>query len=313
MVFKVKSPANSNIKMVDDFILPFQIDKADITGRVIRSQKAISKILNRHNYQPPVAHLLGEALLLVALLGSGMKLQHRLILQIKGDGALPLLVADYYADGSMRGYVECNQPLYDKWTGGETINPFLLIGKGHLAITIDNGAETRPYQGIVPLEGESLANAVLAYMESSDQILSSLKLVIQQRDYNGTKNWFGAAMLLQKLGTSAQIIKDEMHEHNSHEKWIHIKALFHTLSDQELLDDELSVDRLLLRLFHEDGVRIFPDSAVKFECKCDRSRLEAVLKHSNKDDLKQMADDNDMLEVDCQFCQNKYQFFLKDL
>jgi molecular chaperone Hsp33 len=313
MVFEIKPPANSNIKMVDDFILPFKIHKADIVGRVIRSQKEISKILNRHNYQPPVAQLLGEALLLVALLGSGIKLKHRLILQIKGDGALPLLVADYYADGSLRGYVECNQLLYDKWTGGEQVNPFLLIGKGHLAIIIDHGAETKPYQGIVPLEGDSLANAVLAYIKGSDQILSSLKLVIQQRDYNGTKNWFGAAMLLQKLGTSAEKIKDEEHEQNSQERWLHIKALFHTLSEQELLDDELSVDKLLFRLFHEDGVRIFPENAIRFECKCDRSRLEAVFKNSNIDDLKEMADENGMLEADCQFCQNKYQFFLKDL
>jgi molecular chaperone Hsp33 len=313
MVSEINMPENPNIKMIDDFILPFQIDKADIVGRVIRSQKSISRILTRHNYDKPVAQLLGEALLLVTLLGSGMKLKHRIILQIKGDGALPMLVADYYADGSLRGYVECDDALYEKWTGGDSVNPFLLIGKGHLAITIDHGDNTRPYQGIVPLEGESLANAVLAYIEGSDQILSSLKLIIQQKDYNGIKQWYGAAMLIQKLGTSGEALKGDDNNPEKDEKWTHIKALFHTLSDDELLDNDLPVDRLLFRLFHEDGVRVFDKKDIKFDCKCDKERLEAVLKHSKKEDLKEMADENGMLEVDCQFCQNKYQFFLKDL
>ncbi|MFT6083823.1 MAG: molecular chaperone Hsp33 [Alphaproteobacteria bacterium] len=313
MVSEINMPENPNIKMIDDFILPFQIDKADIVGRVIRSQKSISRILTRHNYDKPVAQLLGEALLLVTLLGSGMKLKHRIILQIKGDGALPMLVADYYADGSLRGYVECDDALYKKWTGGDSVNPFLLIGKGHLAITIDHGDNTRPYQGIVPLEGESLANAVLAYIEGSDQILSSLKLIIQQKDYNGIKQWYGAAMLIQKLGTSGEALKGDDNNPEKDEKWTHIKALFHTLSDDELLDNDLPVDRLLFRLFHEDGVRVFDEKDIKFDCKCDKERLEAVLKHSKKEDLKEMADENGMLEVDCQFCQNKYQFFLKDL
>jgi len=312
-ISNLNQPANSNIKAVDDFILPFQLDKADVFGRVVRSQRSISTILTRHNYQPEVAQLLGEALLLVALLGSGMKLKHRIILQIKGDGALPLLVADYYADGSLRGYVECNDALYQKWTGGDKVNPFLLIGKGHLAITIDNGDNTKPYQGIVPLEGESLANAVLSYIEGSDQILSSLKLIIQQKEYNGVLQWYGAAMLIQKLGNSGEDLKSETHDQNHQDKWAHIKALFHTLSDEELLDGNLAADRLLYRLFHEDGVRVFENSQINFDCKCERQKLESVLKHSNIEDLKEMADSNGMLEADCQFCQNKYQFFLKDL
>jgi redox-regulated HSP33 family molecular chaperone len=118
MVSKINTPANSNIYSTQDAVVPFQIDTAHITGRMIRCQKSISRILNQHNYPVPVARLLGEALLLVALLGSGMKLKHRMILQIKGDGALPLLVADYYADGSMRGYVECKDDLYQKLAEG---------------------------------------------------------------------------------------------------------------------------------------------------------------------------------------------------
>lgn len=315
MVSEINPPANSNIQSVNDCVIPFQIDKAHITGRMIRCQKSISRILNQHNYPTPVARLLGEALLLVALLGSGMKLKHRMILQIKGDGALPLLVADYYADGAMRGYVECQEALYKKWTGGEEINPFLLIGKGHLAITIDNADGSKPYQGIVPIQGESLSAAILAYIDGSDQILSALKLFINQKDYNGVTQWYGAAMLVQRLGKAGESFKAEFIDDTDDEteQWTRIKALFSTLSEEELCDEELAADRLLFRLFHEDGVRIFEEKLIHFACKCDMGRLEAVLKNSNRDDLQEMADENGLITADCQFCQNKYQFFVKDL
>ena len=305
--------ANSNIKSIDDFILPFQIDKSSVNGRLIRCQKSISRILKQHNYPIPVARLLGEALLLVALIGSGLKLKHRITLHIKGDGALPLLLTDYYTDNSMRGYVEINQELYEKWTGGEQINPFLLIGKGYLAITIDNGDGTKPYQGIVPIQGESLSGAVLAYIEGSDQIMSLLKLFINQKDYDGETQWYGAAMLVQKLGKAGDDFKIEHIEADDAEKWGRIKALFHTLSEEELCDENLSPDRLLFRLFHEDGVRVFDKKSVNFDCKCDMKRLEQILKNSNPDDVLAMADDNGIIEASCQFCKNKYQFFTKDL
>lgn len=313
MVSKINPPANSNIYSVQDAVIPFQIDTAHITGRMIRCQKSITRILNHHNYPVPVARLLGEALLLVALLGSGMKLKHRMILQIKGDGALPLLVADYYADGSMRGYVECKDDLYQKWTGGETVNPFLLIGKGHLAITIDNGDDTKPYQGIVPIQGESLSAAILAYIEGSDQIMSALKLFITQKDYNGTVQWFGAAMLIQKLGKSGDNFKTQFLDSFEEENWTRINALFHTLSETELCDEDLDANTLLYRLFHEDGVRVFEKNVIHFDCKCDMRRLEAVFKNSDPKDLQELADENGIIEANCQFCENKYQFSLKDI
>lgn len=304
------SAANSNISDDSDYILPFQIDNADVMGRTIRCQKTITRILSQHNYPTPVAKLLGEALLLTALLGSGMQLKHRLILQIKGDGALPLLVADFYADGSMRGYIECNQELYDKWTGGEQVNPLLLIGKGHLAITIDHGDNSKPYQGIVPIQGESLSGAILAYIEGSEQIMSSLRLVLNQKDCDGTTQWYGSAILIQKLGKSGEDFKIQ---HDQDENWSRAKALFATLSDDELSDEELTADRLLFRLFHEDGVRIFDKQSISFDCKCDPERLRAVLQNSNKNDLDEMSNEHNIIEINCQFCKNKYEFDIKDL
>lgn len=303
--------ANSNIQMDADYVLPFYIDKADVKGRAIRCQKSITGILSQHNYPAPVARLLGEALLLAALLGSGMQLKHRLIVQIKGDGALPLLVADYYADGTMRGYVECNDALYEKWTGGEEINPFLLIGQGHLAITIDHGGTSQPIQGIVPIQGKSLSGAILAYIEGSEQIMSSLKLIINQKDYDGVLQWYGAAVLIQKLGKSGDDLKKQ--DDDQDEGWGRAKALFHTLSDEELSDDVLTIDRLLFRLFHEDDVRVYDKISIKHGCKCDPERLKAVLQHSNPDDLHDMADENGMIELNCQFCPKKFEFNVKEL
>ncbi|MEM6603579.1 MAG: Hsp33 family molecular chaperone HslO [Pseudomonadota bacterium] len=310
----VLTPANSNLLPFDDLVLPFQIEKTDVAGRFLRTQSVITEILECHNYPDMISKLLGEALMVISLIGSGMKLRHRIILQLQGDGAVPMIVAEYTAQNTMRGYAKVNQEMFERWTGGEEINPFLLLGKGHVAITIDNGPGTTPYQGIVPLEGESLSAMLLSYIEQSEQIMSSLKIYLDRVVLDeGRKVWRGGALLIQKLGKSGNDMKIEPIDSDDAEKWDRTIALFNTASQGEVLDPALKCEDLLYRLFHEDGVRVFDPHHIRFDCSCSRERLKTFLVNSDQSDLDHMADENNKIYADCQFCRTKYEFDLSEI
>ena len=312
MVFTINQPANSNHISYEDMVLPFQIENADVTGRFIRSQDVIHDILERHNYPEPIARLLGEALLVTGMIGSGMKLRHRLLIQIQSDGAISMVIAEYRASGTMRGYVKFKQDMFERWTGGEDVNPFLLLGKGHVAMTVDDGENMTPYQGIVPLEGQSLSAVILRYIEQSDQILSSLKLHLEKISITDEKSvWRGGAIILQKLGRAGEDFKTILPDEEALETWQRACALFHTVQNDEIIDAELSPDRLLYRLFHEDGIRIFPKTSISFACSCDAKRLRVILGNNSPEDLTHMAVDG-IIHADCQFCNAHYDFPLSE-
>lgn len=312
MVFTINKPANSNNISYEDMVLPFQIEGADVMGRFIRSQDVIGEILERHNYPEPIARLLGEALLVTGMIGSGMKLRHRLLIQIQSDGAISMLIAEFRASGSMRGYVRFNQEMFDRWAGEGDINPFLLLGKGHIAMTVDDGENMTPYQGIVPLEGQSLSAVILRYIEQSDQILSSLKLHLEKVQITNEKSvWRGGAMMLQKLGRAGEDFKTILPDEEALETWQRACALFYTVQNAELIDADLSPDRLLYRLFHEDGIRIFPKTSISFACSCDAKRLKVILGNNSLEDLTHMAIDG-IIHADCQFCNAHYDFPLSE-
>lgn len=313
MVSKVIEPANSNFIPFDDKVFPFQLDAADVSGRFLRSQNMITDVLDRHNYPEPIARLLGEALMVVSLLASGVKLRGRMILQIQGDGAVPMLVAEYNADGSVRGYADVKQDMFERWTGGEEVNPFLLLGKGHVAITVDNGAGTQPYQGIVPLDGKSLSAVVLRYVEQSEQIMSSLKIHLDRVQLDNKSVWRGSAMLLQKLGKAGDDFKVSAVNEIENENWDRVCALFHTATQEEMLDPELPAEKLLYRLFHEETVRAFESKDIQFGCSCSAERLKIFLLNSSADDLNHMAEDGKTISADCQFCNSNYVFDLKEI
>ena len=270
MVFEMIEPANSNFIPFEDKVIPFQLESADVAGRFLRSQHMVTDVLDRHNYPEPIARLLGEALMVLSLIASGMKLRGRMILQIQGDGAVPMLVAEYNADGHVRGYADVNQEMFERWTGGEDVNPFLLLGKGHVALTVDNGAGTQPYQGIVPIDGKSLSAVVLRYIEQSEQIMSSLKIHLDRVKLGDKFVWRGSAMLLQKLGKAGDDFKVSAVSDEENENWDRVCALFNTATQDEMLDPELAPEKLLYRLFHEETVRVFRSNDIIFKCSCMR-------------------------------------------
>src|SRR5215475_10900602 len=161
----------------DDLILPFQAEHADVPGRLVKLGPTVDTILSRHDYPEPVSQLLGEAVALTALLGAALKFEGKFILQASTDGPVDLLVADYQVPGRLRGYARFSAERVAELGAGEGAASDLL-GSGHLAMTIDRGTEMERYQGVVPLEGESLTEAADTYFRQSEQLPTFIRLAV---------------------------------------------------------------------------------------------------------------------------------------
>lgn len=288
----------------DDLILPFQADQADIVGRLVKLGPTVDTILSRHDYPEPVSQLLGEAVALTALLGAALKFEGKFILQASTDGPVDLLVADYQVPGGLRGYARFSpERLAELGPEGR------LLGEGHLAMTIDRGAETERYQGVVPLEGETLTEAADTYFRQSEQLPTFIRLAVARHYRAGTSGawtWRAGGLLVQKLTreggrTSASDAAFE------EEDWTRARALAETVEDHELLDPLLPPDRLLYRLFHEEQVRAYRAIPLESYCSCSRERVEELLRRFSAEDLADMVVDGEVW-VTCEFCNSRYSF-----
>jgi len=290
----------------DDLILPFQAEHAEVSGRLVKLGPVVDTVLSRHAYPEPVSQLLGEAVALTALLGAALKFEGKFILQAATDGPVDLLVADYQVPGGLRGYARFSrEQLAELPPGGR------LLGEGHLAMTIDRGADTERYQGVVPLEVGSLADAADTYFRQSEQLPTFIRLAVA-RHYragsSGTQGWTWRAggLLVQKLtreggragGRASAFVEED---------WTRAKALAETVEDHELLDPMLPADRLLYRLFHEEQVRAFRAIPLKSYCSCSQARVEELLRRFSAEDLAEMVVDGEVW-VTCEFCNSRYRF-----
>ena len=195
-----------------DCMLPFQLETGHFRGRLVRVSHTLNDILSRHDYPAPVAALLGEALVLSALLAGMLKFNGTFTLQTKGDGIVPLLVADITTEGSLRGYAKVDTEKYEEAEKSGALaglNGREMLGKGYLAFTVDQGSSIERYQGIVELLGESLADAIRHYFRQSEQLQTGIA-VAGGRDEGG---WRGGAIMVQRLpgeGGTAPAARDEM-------------------------------------------------------------------------------------------------------
>lgn len=304
----------------DDFVLPFTVEGADVRGRVARLGPLIDQVLCRHDYPEPVSHLLGEALSLVSLLGSALKFEGIFSLQTKGDGPVSMLVADYVAGpdkaGVLRGYAAFSKTLPEGEPGFAQ-----LMGKGHFALTIDPGNGGERYQGIVPLGGGSLAECAQDYFRTSEQIPTAIALSVS-RLYERTADrnapdasriqWRAGGMLIQHLPKGGQANRAPEDPPEESDAWVRCKLLMATLRADELTDPRLAAPALLYRLYHEDGVRVYPGHPVAFGCRCSRQRLEGVLRQYSQDDLEYLLEDGH-IKGSCEFCNQTYRFTLDEL
>jgi molecular chaperone Hsp33 len=290
----------------DDLILPFQAEHAEVFGRLVKLGPTVDTILSRHDYPEPVSQLLGEAVALTALLGASLKYEGKFILQASTDGPVDLLVADYQVPGELRGYARFSAERLAQ------LSPHgRLLGDGHLAMTIDRGSDTERYQGVVPLEGESLTQAADTYFRQSEQLPTFIRLAVARHYRTGKAGgrpwtWRAGGLLVQKLtrqGGRTSRGEAAFEE----EDWTRAKALAETVEDHELLDPTLPADRLLYSLFHEERVRAYRAIPLESYCSCSRARVEELLKRFSREDLADMVVDGEVW-VTCEFCNSRYRF-----
>jgi len=304
----------------DDLVLPFRTVRSDVVGRVIRLGSVVDTVLSRHAYPEPVSHALGEALALTAMLGSALKVQAKLILQTKTDGPLDLLVADFVAPGKVRGYAS-----FDKADAGLAEakgrgDQGALLGKGHMAMTIDPGSDKDRYQGIVPLEGEPLVDAAHTYFRQSGQLPTFIRLAVA-RHYGPARGegqrmwgWRAGGLMIQQLPREGGKREEyAASEDDDEENWNRARHLAATVEDHELLDPTLAPERLLYRLFHEEGVKVTPTTALAAECRCSRERIHGYLRQFGAAELEDMREPDGGFTVTCEFCSRKYRFSAADI
>jgi molecular chaperone Hsp33 len=313
----VRAPAATS---VDDTVLPFEVAALDLRGRVVRLGPLVDEILARHDYPPAVAKLLGEAVALTVLLGSALKFEGRFILQTQTDGPVRMLIVDFRSPGKVRACARFDAARVATAVEAGKAGVGDLLGHGHLAMTVDQGAEMSRYQGLVALQGGSLEDAAHEYFRSSEQIPTRVRLAVAEELSAGARHsWRAGGMLLQFLpksperarvadlppgdapeGTAPHVLPED-------DAWIEGRSLMSTVEDLELIDPALSSERLVYRLFHERGVRVFRGIDVVAECSCSRENVESMLKSFSQDDRDHMVE-NGMISVTCEFCSSTYRF-----
>ena len=312
----------TEVSQWDDVILPFQLDRSDIRGRVTRLNDALSQILHQHAYPDVVSALIAETAALTTLIGQSLKLRWKLSLQVRGDGPVRLIATDYYAPeveggpARIRAYASFDA---ERLTADA---PFGQIGKGYLAVLIDQGEGNLPYQGITPLTGASLAACASAYFAQSEQLPTRFSVVVGQSLRPGQMvNWRAGAIMLQHLpkapprvseeggsGEQGLLTPTDLLDDDEAENWNRANLLLDTVEEIELAGPDLQMPDLLYRLFHEETPRIYGQQVVKFGCSCSAERVRQSLSIYSAKDIVHMTTDAGIVTADCQFCGAHYEF-----
>ncbi len=298
---------------MNDFIRTFIIDDGLFRGAITRNFNVIQDILNRKKYPQNVSLLLAEAITLTNLLASVIKYEGIFTLQIKGDAAIKTIVVDETSDGKIRAYArfdeqELNNVSYENIKNRGSVPA--LLGAGYMIFTMDNSDGTQRYQGMVELEGNTLADCAHKYFQKSEQIKTAIKIAVAFSDTD--KSWKSAGMLLQKMpenGGNKNILKSK---EEIDDAWNTDVILMGSLTDQELLDEKLSPENILYRLYHEQDVFLFNEKILTFHCRCSRNRIIGVLKSFSEKDLQDMKKNN-KISVTCEFCGKTYDITENDL
>ena len=292
----------------DDLIQPFQIEHFGVRGRLVRLGPLVDSILGRHDYPEPVAAILGELLALAATLAGAIKFDGVFSVQTKGDGPVRLMVADITTAGEMRGYAQYDK---DKIAGltDRVAEPVpRLLGAGYLAFTVDQGPDTERYQGIVELTGATLADCAHNYFRQSEQMDAAVKLAVGRVAADEGDAWRAGGMMVQRLPDQARPrVSGEAADEESEEAWRRAVVMMGASTTGELLDPGLHPHRLLYRLFHEDGVRVYGPLGLSAGCRCSLERVERTLRAFPRDEIESMKEDGRIV-VTCEFCSARYEF-----
>jgi molecular chaperone Hsp33 len=276
-----------------DRALSFIIPERNARGRLVRLGPVLEEILSAHGYPPAIEALLAEGLVLTALLGAMLKdAGGQLTMQVQTEGgAVSLLVCDYRG-GQVRGYIQHDSERIAELPVEPTL--FALFGKAYLAITFDQAVSGERYQGIVPLDGNSLSEAVESYFGQSEQIPSLVRVGISGRVAGG--------LLLQHLA-EGEDGRERIHTRLDHPEWEHVKARGISVATPELADVALPLEDLVWRLFHDEAeVRLLGDATLSKGCRCDLAHISGVIGRFPDDERQSMADSDGVIAVNCEFC-----------
>lgn len=306
----------------DDTVLPFQLDRSDIRGRVARLDGVLDQVLAQHDYPPAIEALVAEMALLTALIGQTIKLRWKLSLQVRGDGPARLIATDYYGpteDGAparVRAYAS-----YDKDEIDPTGHAFSQIGKGYFAILIDQGEGNTPYQGITPIAGGSLSACAEAYFAQSEQLPTAFQLTFGKSAVpGGAESWRAGGIMLQSMpkaspfatgdasGEDGLLAAEDFLDEDEGENWTRATLLMRTAEEIELIGPTVQPTELLVRLFHEEQPRVFDAQPVTFGCSCSADKVRQSLSIYSAKDIAHMTTPENTVTADCQFCGAHYEF-----
>ena len=302
----------------DDIVVPYTVEPLSTRGRVARLGPSIDAILKRHAYPAPIARCVGEAVALTVLLGSALKIEGSFQLQTKSDGVLNMLVVDFDAPSKLRALARFDAVKLE--AADKSGRKGDLLGSGHLAFTIDPGGDLARYQGVVPLDGQGLESAAHEYFKRSEQIPTLVRLAVGQTITTAGSRWRAGGLIAQFLPDSperrrhADLAPGDAPEgvtleaNIDDDEWTEARAHAATTEDHELIDPTLSAERLLYRLFHERGVRVFAPTALVEACRCSSGRIDAMLQNFSAGERRDMIGDDGMIEVTCEFCSVKRVF-----
>ncbi len=295
----------------DNIIQPFQLQESGLRGRSVRLGSVLDQIITQHDYPDAISHLVADTVTLTLALSSMLKYDGIFTLQASGKGPVKTLVADMQNEGAIRGCASFDKEEFESLkAGGGLYNGYSLrdlLGEGYIAFTVDQGANTERYQGIVSLEGETLQDSISHYFEQSEQLRTSIFVASAKQD---SGHWRSGAMMLQYLPDDYADDEDvvafnEKTEAERKEDWSRSKMLLQTCTEKEILDADLHTNELLRRLFHEEGVIVYDPKAVRHECRCSEQKVRDVIKSLSEDDRQHAAQDG-IIEMTCEFCNKTY-------
>ena len=309
----------------DDNVVPFAVEALDARGRVVQLGPMLDQILARHDYPEAVNRLLAEMIVLTVLLGTSLKFDGKFTAQTQTDGPVDLLVVDFSTPSSVRAYARFDEAKLEAAAAAGVTTSQALLGNGVMALTVDQGEYMQRYQGIVELAGASMEEVAEGYFRQSEQIPTAVKLAvarIARRGANGfVEGWRAGGLIAQFLPDAPERMRmpdlpggdlpdgtdDPLDNYEPDDAWVEVRALVDTVEASELADPDIGVERLLFRLFHERGVKVFPPNPVADDCSCNRERIKSVLSNFTADEIAESVEEG-RIEVTCEFCGEAYSF-----
>jgi molecular chaperone Hsp33 len=284
-------------------VQPFSVEGANVRGRLVRLGQAYGDILGSHNYPAEVGALMGELTAMTAALSDSLKYDGLFILQTQSDGPVGMMVVDVSSDGVMRGYARYDSEKISDDSDASASVPHLM-GSGHIAFTVDQGPDTERYQGITELEGATLAECAQSYFRQSEQLETAILLVADPESQRA------AALMIQKMPEAGEGAEKRLNltPDENDESWRNAVILMSSMTKDELLDPGITSWDLLYRLYHEQGVRLYDNKFLTFQCRCSAEKISATLVSFPPEELVDMKTDDGTIVATCEFCRTEYSF-----